>query len=301
MHIERLLISIILLLSVTAFNYSTAQSYRPMLAQFNEWQVTSCSNGCLTDVYYTNRDTSFDGYTYHILDGFHYISGTFLLREDTAARQVFLYLITGNKDGEEYLLYDFSLNPGDSMQVFNPISPYPSDAGYFLLDSIVTKTHIDNEDYRHFYLSSLDTVQSASPGAIWIEGIGSRSLINTPGGPPSFSNAGSLSCFFNNLTLHYSNLDSINACVQQNTDLSIYESDASFQFYPNPVADELIIKFKDNNEALLEFYNTNGMLEASRMINSDTTSVDVSALGAGIYLLRVVTNSEIVVKRLVVL
>ena len=86
-----------------------SQDYVPLLDDYNEWQVTNCYFGCLTDVYYTDGDTITDGHNYKILDGYHFISRTILLREDILEKKVFLNFIqaTGNT---EYLLYDFSLN-----------------------------------------------------------------------------------------------------------------------------------------------------------------------------------------------
>ena len=59
-----------------------SQDYVPLLDDYNEWQVTNCYFGCLTDVYYTDGDTITDGHHYKILDGYHFISRTILLRED---------------------------------------------------------------------------------------------------------------------------------------------------------------------------------------------------------------------------
>ena len=66
---------------------SQAQAYKPMLAQFKEWHLTNCFSGCGTDIYYTDADTVVNGLTYAILDGFHYISRTFLLREDVGEKK----------------------------------------------------------------------------------------------------------------------------------------------------------------------------------------------------------------------
>ncbi|MEX1002625.1 MAG: T9SS type A sorting domain-containing protein [Crocinitomicaceae bacterium] len=279
------------------------QVYLPMLSQFNEWQVTNCNNSCLTDVYYTYKDTSFNGNTYHILDGYHYISGTFLLREDITERKVYLHLITGSKNGEEYLLYDFSLQLGDSMEVHNPISPYPTDAGYFLLDSIITQTHVDGNDYRHFFLTALDTTQSLSTGAIWIEGIGSRSLINTPGAPPDFNQAGNLSCFFNHQTLHYSDLDSIGQCVQVNTDLGLTDLESSaLQLFPNPAHELLNVKLSLHSKGELILRNLSGkQLMRLPVQPLELLLVDVSHLVEGVYIIQFESDhGEVITKRLVV-
>ncbi len=198
---------IVWLFSVSSFS----QDYKPLLDNFNEWHFTTCYFGCLTDVYYTNGDTIVDGFPHKVLDGFHYISRTFLLREDIANRQVFLTKV--NPGGNSvYLLYDFTLQEGESFEMLNPISPFPLQAGEFVLDSIRLRTLEDGNDYRHYYFSPDINNTISDNNCIWIEGVGSLSLINAPSGEPNINGAGNLSCFFKNGSLFYSNLDSISGC-----------------------------------------------------------------------------------------
>lgn len=134
-----------------------AQDYKPLLDDYNEWQVTHCYYGCLTDAYYTDGDTIVDGMNYKILDGYHFISRTFLLREELVAKTVYLKFLQASGN-EEYLLYDFSLNVGDSIETKNPISPFPTNGGYYKVDSIISSPLVDGNHYRHFYLSQLHQI-----------------------------------------------------------------------------------------------------------------------------------------------
>lgn len=190
---------------------SMAQAYKPLLDTYNEWHFTGCNFGCLTDTYYTNGDTIVDGVDYKVLDGFHFISRSFLLREEETAKTVFLNFVQSSGNSE-YLLYDFSLSVGDSIDLKNPISPFPINGGYYRLDSIIPRPLVDGTDYRHFYLSPSESNTVSTNNAIWVEGVGSLSLINAPSGEPNINEAGHLSCFFKNGALFYSNLDSISAC-----------------------------------------------------------------------------------------
>ncbi|WP_026449929.1 T9SS type A sorting domain-containing protein [Aequorivita capsosiphonis] len=189
-----------------------SQNYKPLLDTINEWHVTSCYFGCHTDVYYTDSDTIVDGKTYKILDGYHFISRTFLLREDVANRKVYLNIVNQGFN-EDFLLYDFSLSEGDVFNMKNPISPFPEDGGAFLLDSIVAKPLADGNNYNHFYFSPAPGNTTSTNNAVWIEGAGSLSLINAPGGKPDINGAGHLSCFFKNTEIFYANLDSIDDCI----------------------------------------------------------------------------------------
>ena len=208
-----------------------------MLDDYNEWQVTSCYFGCITDAYYTDGDTIVDNFNYKILDGYHYISRTFLLREDVSAQKVYLNLITNNKG--DYLLYDFALSVGDSIDMKNPITPFPEDAGYYTLDSIVSKPLFNANQYDHYYLSPSGSNNISTTNAVWIEGIGSLSIINAPGGHPDINGAGHLSCAFKSGDLTYSNLDSISAC---NPEYSL-----KVENFKDPLSDIILINsFSDD-------------------------------------------------------
>ena len=189
-----------------------SQSYKPLLDNINEWHVTSCFYGCHTDVYYTDGDTIVDGKNYKILDGYHYISRTFLLREEIAYKKVYMNLVNPGYN-EEFLLYDFSLNEGDIFNMNNPVSPFPQNGGPFVLDSIVAKPLMDGTNYNHFYFSPAPGNSTSTNNAVWIEGVGSLSIINAPGGDPNINGAGHLSCFFKNTEVFYANLDSIEDCI----------------------------------------------------------------------------------------
>ena len=268
-----------------------SQDYVPLLDDYNEWQVTNCYFGCLTDVYYTDGDTITDGHNYKILDGYHFISRTILLREDILEKKVFLNFIqaTGNT---EYLLYDFSLNIDDSIDMKNPISPFLENAGYYNLDSIIPRPLVNGSDYRHFYLSPSESNIVSTTNAIWIEGAGSLSLITAPSGEPDINGAGHLSCFYKNGDYFYTNLDSIDSC-EPTVILNINESN-----YP---LSDIIVSSNNilnschlinlENIKLIDIYNINGKRVASYHNNGNKElKFDTTSYQAGIYFIIVYTN-----------
>ena len=276
------------------FIFSTllfSQDYVPLLDDYNEWQVTNCYFGCLTDVYYTDGDTITDGHNYKILDGYHFISRTILLREDILEKKVFLNFIqaTGNT---EYLLYDFSLNIDDSIDMKNPISPFLENAGYYNLDSIIPRPLVNGNDYRHFYLSPSESNIVSTTNAIWIEGAGSLSLITAPSGEPDINGAGHLSCFYKNGDYFYTNLDSIDSC-EPTVILNINESN-----YP---LSDIIVSSNNilnschlinlENIKLIDIYNINGKKVASyHNYGNKELKFDTTSYQAGIYFIIVYTN-----------
>ncbi len=189
-----------------------AQNYKPLLDNTNEWHFTNCYFGCLTDIYYTDGDTLVAGNNYKILDGYHYISRSFLLREELSTQRVYLRKLSNNGIGQEYLLYDFSLEEGDTFTMSNPIAPFPENAGPFVVDSIRARILEDGEAYKHFYFSPAPNNTISDNNCIWVEGVGSLSIINAPSGLPDINGVGHLSCFFKQGALFYSNLDSISGC-----------------------------------------------------------------------------------------
>ncbi|MEZ4857968.1 MAG: T9SS type A sorting domain-containing protein [Flavobacteriaceae bacterium] len=188
------------------------QDYKPLLDNYNEWNVRFCYSGvCDTDIYYTNGDTIVDGVNFKILDGYHYISRGFLLREEVSSKKVYLkaFLPNGVYD---YLLYDFSLKVGDSIDMKNPITPFPENAGYFIVDSIIPHPLVDGNNYNHFYFSPTEANTVSTNNAIWVEGVGSLSIITAPSGDPDIDGVGRVACVFKNGVSFYSDLNIIEEC-----------------------------------------------------------------------------------------
>lgn len=280
--------NLVLFIALAISLNSYSQQYEPMLAESNEWHFTSCFNGCITDVYITHDDTLVDGLSYKILDGYHYISRTFLLREDVIEKKVYLLKITPTKN-EEYLLYDFSLVVGDSIEMSNPISPFPSNGGWFILDSIPQNVIANGSSYRHFYFSpTLSNTISAAP-AVWVESVGSLSLVNGPSGEPDINNAGHVSCLFKNGEIRYRQLDSISDCADQFS-LGVASSEVAFcSIQSNLITNKILVK-NEATKANLSVFNVNGRLVKSIYIGMGETHVPVD-LPNGMYILVMMSNS----------
>lgn len=266
-----------------SIQFAQAQPYKPLLDNFNEWHFTTCFSGCNTDVYYTNGDTIVGGLSYKILDGYHYTSRTFLLHEDVANRQVTLAKIQPTKI-DEFLLYDFGKNEGDTMELFNPNSPFMEDPGFFRLDSIRSHPLEDGNSYRHFYWSPApgNTTYIAHP--VWVEGVGSLSLINAAGAQPDFNGAGQLNCFFKNSDAFYVNLDSIDSCEPVHVlGTEIFEL-PDWSIYPNPSSGFIQIDGL-NGEGIIDIISCTGELIKQEEINGQCP-IDISSLQNGTYFIR---------------
>ncbi len=265
-----------------------AQSYQPLLNQYNEWRFTYCFLGnCSDDTYYTDGDMQYGGYQYKVLDGYHFISRTIWLREDTATQKVYLSYAIAQNGRREHLLYDFSLQVGDSIDMKNPLSPFPLNAGFYTLDSILMDQLEDGNYYRHYYLSPSASNTVSSHPAEWIEGVGSLSLINAPSGSPDLDGVGKLSCFFKRSTLFYSNLDSTTACIPSitsNIDRTSHSFDA-ISVYPTMVDKQCHIRgIKQMTQ--IAVYAANGALMLQQSLNNTyETDLYLDQLNSGMYFL----------------
>lgn len=272
------------------FIKTTGQSYTPMLDNQNEWHIGYCNNdGCLLDKYYTDGDTIALGYQYKILDGYHYISRKFLLREDVPEKKVYLNFAY-NGMGEDVLLYDFSLEEGDSIRMLNPISPFPEDFGYFKLDSIRSKPRLENQTAKFYYFSA---VESNNEGfgylPVWVEGVGSLSLINAPGGDPNYFGVGHLTCFWKNTDLYFHDNQMGIDCesILKNNEAAI--SNVKF------IVDRQRIGHLINSEKIqkAEIYDMSGRLIKSIKITGATQyEVRLNELKKGVYFIRFIENSK---------
>lgn len=262
-----------------------AQTYIPMLKYNSEWHVTNCNMGCSTDKYYTIGDTIIDGLHYKFLDQFHYLKN-FFIREDTITQKVYLRLRADMPPAKDYLLYDFSLQVNDTVSITNPGSPYPKYPGSFVLDSIVSKPLI-NYNHRFFYLHALDTVTAQTKTTIWVEGIGSLCLINTPGAAPQINGVGQLSCFFSNNINEYSQLDSISDCVSVYP-LSVNELNANQTIIVSQNFDKSTITLisKKYEIAKLYIYSTQAKLELENQNLGLSTTLPIGSLSKGLLLVR---------------
>lgn len=263
----------------------TAQDYVPMLDTLNEWKFTTCNSGCITDTYYTNGDTIVDGTNYKVLDGFHYISRTFLIREDVSEKKVYIKIFLPNRE-INHLLYDFSLEVGDSFEMFNPITPFPDEGGMFDLVSIESLPLADGNAYRHFYFSPSAGNTASTQDAVWVEGVGSLSIVTAPGGHPDINDVGHLSCSFKNGERIYENLESITECTPSILSAQeVSEAVWNVQFY----SDEGGVRITNASEIqnVTVFSSTGSKVsEVSNQSNESELSVATNTLSPGLYILK---------------
>lgn len=268
-----------------------SQNYTPLLNETNRWYLTTCYFGCITDSYFTAGDTLVNNKMQKILDGYHYISRTFLLHEDVEEKKVTLTKITGNRN-DEFLLYDFAMHEGDTIKISNPITPFSADGGYFKLDSIRMVPNRTNYLLKYFYLSPTASNTISTQPAIWVEGLGSLSIINAPGGYPNLDGAGHVTCFYKNESLFYS----LNSPF--NTQCAIPDDALQIIVYYEPNDPTCYVK-NTSNVLLITLFDVSGRkIKTFQNTNETQMALDMTDCSSGIYFLNIQfkTQKEQVIK-----
>ncbi|WP_339611633.1 T9SS type A sorting domain-containing protein [uncultured Planktosalinus sp.] len=267
----------------------SSQNYTPLLNDVNEWQFTSCFFGCTTDVYFTDGDTIVNTKTYKVLDGYHYINRNLLLRENISEKKVYITILEPQFT-EDLLLYDFSMEVGDTIEMLNPVTPFPNNGGYYILDSILNLPLVDGNEYRHFYFSPTPSNTISNTNAIWVEGMGSLSMINAPGGKPDINGVGKVSCFFKNAELFYSDLDSIDACEPFLNMDSFLRNELKIQLIYENQKNHFTLTYAKKVSNLTLFDLSGKEIQSLSTRNQNTIHLDLSAFKPGLYILKAVTN-----------
>lgn len=157
-----------------------------------------------------------------------------LLREDTISKQVFIYQDSEQKENVEYLLYDFSLQQGDSIQTYligrgpKPMGGGAMEVSYAFVDTIIAETCLDGS-----IRNKLIFKHGAGPNSPIIEGIGGSEFIGALINPvyvPLVSGSDykeELICVRQNGQLIYGDCESVNSIRENHEDQHAF-------IFPNP-------------------------------------------------------------------
>jgi hypothetical protein len=111
----------ILLLPMLFVQGVKGQGYVPLLDTVKQWNIVEGNYGYHTYIYrVSDKDTVINTKKYNIIEGYFYGSNyppaKIFMREDTITKQVFIKNSWAGPD--ESLLYDFSLDVGDSIHFY---------------------------------------------------------------------------------------------------------------------------------------------------------------------------------------
>ncbi len=222
------------------------------------------------------------------------------LRNDTTARKVYFF---NAFDSQEYLLYDFSLEVGDTVpQTYNNIS-YPN----LLVDSIdsvfIGDCYRKRFIYQEPFMGSIEVIEGIGAGSGLLEYMYQFEVIYY------------LRCFHQSDSLYWINTYWAGTSCNLETDTCLVISvpdinmDKGFlKIYPNPASDKLFIHIScegfdigfDSGLAIFNIYGEKvGELNIPK--EKDVISYNVSSLANGIYLIMIdeVQNKNQIIKFLI--
>ncbi len=309
--------------SVTEFDI-VSTCYAARLSNPNQ-TLSTCINlygfgGGSPNLWYAKGDSLHAGKIYKKIIYNNVFQG--LMREDTVARKV--YFIQYCNTYEE-LLYNFSLNQGDTITYHFPYSSTLMTSGVFTVDSIRMRHDYKTYYRNHFYLKN----HSASGNDIleMIEGVGSvthplflyypfqENAFNTTFTTCSAANFNmALSCKWNNGSKTYYDSclyheaqfyggtlgpDSCTYCWGITGGIEQYSNTERVTIAPNPNNGSFIIEPNSTTKQTLQVYDVNGTFVLSQTLNGKT-NIDATSLNEGIYNISLISNEGIVNKRLVI-
>ncbi len=293
---KKLLLSLI---AISVYFSTSAQDYIPLLQPGNFWQVGNYAGTAECDLVSAHRlnlssDTSINGIVYKrftrqniypVNDGpFCWPFATspevfetdIFLREDVIEKKV--YQLLGE---EEILLYDFSLEIGDMVDVM-------------FFGEVDSESVVSDVYYQEYFGMERRVIEIAGPPFIFIEGVGSLNGIVTPF--HQFIGSGSeLMCFDN-----YINPVPDQFCVPIATSTKDIENVVAFELFPNPSSSIVYITFDSPTRAELRVLNLNGQEVFAQPLDSEKTQLDLSDLPKGLYVVSILSEEGVGVKKLVV-
>jgi len=277
------------LLTIPAF----PQSYHKLIrtnTYWDEYYVIEPEFFCYTSavrIFFIDQDTTINGLTYQISKSQNIISLNpngfcpplaveptlyntyYFLREDTISKKVFIYTpdINGGKD---QLFYDFSLNPGDTLQS----SYYFDQNQIYILDSIGTFYLNDGESRKIFWFQANYTGYFPT---YYIESIGNSQGLYSPLTEFLESYGGYL-CVKEDLI-------SLLGDVCENYYVGLNEKKVGgLTIYPNPSSDFINIDIPaDYDGSVITLYNFQGVQIKSITLKNGQNSISISNVIPGIY------------------
>ncbi len=192
---------------------------------------------------------------------------------------------------QEILLYDFNLTIGDTLHPDS--NTYSNFLGYFIVKNIDTII-IGNVPRRRITFNG--------SYARWVEGVGDLegllfpiSGIVTKSGQP----LGDLICFKQNDTIVYFN-NNYSECMPLNVPAKTAASE-NIIISPNPATSYLSLN--TYNFQLLPFtfqlYDVQGSLQREGKITGTQAEINVSDLPRGLYVLKIITDKQMITKKVV--
>lgn len=244
----------------------------------NRWNVRYSAFGpnVSTSIYRIGDETVIDGVAYKEVLYSTDESGQDWLPSGTRIREEGQKVYWLSSDGEA-LLYDFSAEVGDTLDLSFPADNPPCRPVVTSVDSVM----LNNGEWRKRM-----TVFSGLDEATWVEGIGSTGGLLSGNRQLCWTDYGwSLLCFHHNDLLLYP--ENPPTCFVVSTDEPLLPA---VRVFPNPASSEIVVEGGDRI-ATLRLYHADGRLALERRVAAEQARMTVSHLPKGIYSLSLVMET----------
>ncbi len=286
-----------LLFAFLLFTPALQAQYLPLLEEGKQWSYYGNS----TETVNFQGDSVVNGVVYKHLVGTH----SMLLREDTATQQVFFF-----KDSTEYLLYDFSLELGDTLTIYSPFSELdsiPIFVEVFRVDTLIDMLNTSRKQIHSFL--SINRSSPIGPTYLpinnWVEGIGGLDYYFSVTFYPSWVPDYHLLCAWKD-SVHIYQQNSQNICYKASMSVDLNSSvNNTIKLYPNPANSVVVFTF-DSEHMQIKSLTLHDMLGRKVLVkeytsHSRTVELDVSALPSRMYSTRIEdSNGQVYVEKLIV-
>lgn len=297
----------LIIFSFLVFQTGKSQNCFPTFSDSAKWNVLQCVYGigfsCNTLTYQYDYDTLFCGHLYSKIKATS--TGTIgYIRSDSSRAYI---RVTNSCSDKEYLMYDFSMNNGDTIYLAYKLwNSWNNDTTKFILDS--SNTSIFSGVARRIYYLKYNPEPYLSPDwfrpMIWIEGIGSTT---NPFFPIECvhdycETSWQLLCF-DSLGVQLYQDSVFKTCDTTYTDAGVNEfaNENQLIIYPIPFTKSLTVSIENATIIEIEILNTLGeRIYIFQGIGKNNLRLDaLDNLNEGIYFFKVQTNKGILTKKII--
>jgi hypothetical protein len=191
----------------------------------------------------------------------------------------------------DILVYDFNIEENDSFHLYYQ--------DYMKVDSI---RFLDwgGSIRKHWFFCATNSNCSQSFRTIWIEGVGQLGLFTRSSEIGIAGAFVQLLCFQKNGNLLYQNPNFTSCYVHTTPVPSIYNKNEVINCSPNPATIQFMLTLPQiMPNATYSLYDMQGRKQIEGKTNNALTEINVAVLPRGLYILKIITDKQVVTKKII--
>jgi hypothetical protein len=305
---------LLLPLKFLLISVSYGQIYEPFIDTDNQWNTMvtyygyggspTTKNTLLLQI--AANDTLINDTLYQKVINTGYSDGAYpagvigFIREDIDEKKVyFRENIEAFYPTKDRLLYDFSLETGDTTEVFG-LHHCMDNSNAFTVVSTGTISLLNDEERKTWHLEPIG--QNLGEPDLWIEGIGSLNGLLFPGCYQMATTSFSLKllCYYeDDLKLYMSDEDS--CYIDWTTGLEAH-AENSINLYPNPARDHVTLSLPGEPKHCdtYQIYGLDGIMLGAGNLCEKSVTIPLGNIKPGIYFFYVQSNATVFRAKLII-